>query len=122
MKEIILIKFSAKSFCAFFICLLTLNIQLVAADLEGTVFISGKPVEGSTVILYSASTNSPKNLAQGTTDPKGHFRFQDDHIIGDGVFYLVAKGGTSQAAATKAPNNGIVLLTVVDGPFPKVII
>jgi hypothetical protein len=121
MKKITIKKFSTKSFCAFLISLLVLNIQLVAADLEGTVFISGKPVEGSTVILYSASTNSPKKLAQGTTDAQGQFRFHDDHIIGEGVFYLVAKGGTSQAATTKAPNNGIVLLTVVGGPLPKIV-
>ena len=94
--------------------LLSATFRTFAADIEGKVQIAGKPVIGSTVTLFVADVSSSKQLAQGKTDNKGLFKFHDDHIFAEGIYYLVAKGGASNGAG-----ESLALLSVLGYKLPK---
>src|SRR6516162_8663397 len=68
----------------------------VAADrINGQVTAAGGPVAGSTVTLWAASADAPRQLAQTRTGPDGRFALSGD---GKGaILYVVAKGGRSVA-------------------------
>src|SRR5262252_5085171 len=76
-----------------------------AADVVGTVHGANRPIVGSTVTLYAASAGAPAQLAQDATDDKGNFKLSVPRMTGNSVLYVVARGGTSQAAAAKVANN-----------------
>src|SRR5262249_41689211 len=70
-----------------------------AADIAGKVQGGGGPIVGATVKLFSASADAPTQLAQGKTDNNGAFTLDAGKAPSDGVLYVVAKGGTTKAAA-----------------------
>src|SRR5215813_2874809 len=73
------------------------------------------------VTLYAASAGAPAQLAQGTTDNKGRFKLSVSKIPGNSVLYVVARGGTSKAAAAQVANNAIALLAVLGNAPPKTV-
>src|SRR5215813_8445218 len=73
------------------------------------------------VTLYAASAGAPAQLAQGTTDNKGRFKLSVSKIPGNSVLYVVARGGTSKAAAAQVANNAIALLAVLGTTPPKTV-
>ena len=79
------------------------NISALAAELSGTVQGAKQPIAGSTVTLFAAGTDAPKQLAQGKSDDSGAFALSYADAPADSVLYVVAKGGTPKAAAAKAP-------------------
>ena len=95
---------------------------VMAADLAGRVQGASKPIAGSTVTLFAAGTGAPAQLAQGKTDGKGGFKLTYGNIPADSVLYVIAKGGTPQAAADKEPNDAIALLAVLGGTPPKSVV
>src|ERR1700733_7321789 len=85
-----------------------------AADsIEGQVLGAGAPIAKSTVTLWAASTDAPKQLAQTQTGDDGRFTLSPSASGGDGsVLYIVAKGG--EPAANKSGDNpAIALISVV---------
>jgi len=90
-----------------------------AADFAGNVQGAGMPIAGSTVTLFAAGTGAPMQLAQGKTDDNGAFKLDVAQEPAESVFYVIAKGGTPQAAAEKGPNDAIVLLAVLGGTPPS---
>lgn len=92
---------------------------VTAADLTGNVQGAGKPIAGSTVTLYAASTGAPTKLVQGKTDDQGAFKLTYGDAPADSVLYVIAKSGTPKAAADKGPNDAIALLAVLGGTPPK---
>ena len=89
----------------------------------GSVQGAGKPIAGATVTLYAAGSGAPKQLAQGKTGDDGAFKLNYAEASADSVLYVIAKGGTPQAAAEKKPNDAIALLAVLGGtPPPKVVV
>lgn len=97
------------------------NISTSVAELAGTVQMAGSPVTGSTVTLYAASTDAPTQLAQGKTDDDGAFKLETGKPPADSVLYVIAKGGTTKAAAGKGPNEAIALLTVLGTALPETV-
>jgi hypothetical protein len=93
-----------------------------AADLAGNVIGAGKPITGSTVTLFAAGTGAPAQLAQGKTDGSGAFNLTYAAAPMDSILYVVAKGGTPQAATGKGPNDAIALLAVLSGTPPKKVV
>ena len=89
------------------------QVRAKASDLAGTVQGAGLPIAGSTVTLYAAGTGAPTQLAQGKTDENGAFKLAVDQAPADSILYVVAKGGTSKAAADKGANNAIGLMAVL---------
>jgi hypothetical protein len=92
---------------------------VMAAELRGTVQAARLPVAGSIVTLYAAGTGAPKKLAEAKTDREGTFKLETDKSADDGVFYLVAKGGTPKAAEAKGANDALALLAVLGTSLPK---
>jgi streptogramin lyase len=90
-----------------------------AADLTGSVQGAAKPIASATVTLYAAGTGAPARLAQAKTDDRGAFKLTYANAPAEGVFYVIAKGGTPKAAADKGPNGAIALLAVLGGTPPK---
>ena len=71
--------------------------------------------------LYVTAPNAPTQLARGKTDENGAFNLNVDQTPADRVLYLVAKGGTPQAAADKSPNDAIALMAVLGTELPKTV-
>ena len=91
--------------------------QLFAANtIQGRVLGAGAPIATSTVTLWQASADAPKQLAQTKTDKDGQFSL-DSTGAPDSSLYLVATGGVS-AANQSAGNNPAIALIAVLGSNP----
>lgn len=92
----------------------------------GKVQLAGSPIAGSSVTLYAASEGKPVQLAQGKTGDDGTFSLDAGAVklkgIEGSVLYLVARGGTPQAGATKRPNDALALLSVLASPLPQSVV
>ncbi|MFO1477812.1 MAG: hypothetical protein U1F98_14345 [Verrucomicrobiota bacterium] len=95
--------------------------QARATDIAGCVQGANRPIAGSTVTLYAAGSGAPKQLAEATTDAGGAFKFAVGQAPADSVLYVVAKGGTPQAAADKKANDTIALMAVLGSSPPKTV-
>jgi hypothetical protein len=87
-----------------------------ANAIEGQVIGAGAPIAGSTVTLWAASADAPKQLAQARTGADGRFALDADG--GGAILYLVAKGGSPAAAKAGGDNPAIALLTVIGSEPP----
>src|SRR5271157_5468880 len=68
-----------------------------AADtIKGKVLGSGQPIISSTVTLWTASADAPKQLGQASTGPDGSFTLDTAGATGTASLYLIAKGGHDQ--------------------------
>src|SRR5215472_7656329 len=76
-----------------------------AAGVVGKVQGANSPIVGSTVTLYAGRAGAPAQLAQGTTDDTGSFKLNVPRLPGNSVLYVVARGGTSKAAAAQVANS-----------------
>ena len=86
------VAFAAMAFASF---------SAVAADFTGKVQSANQPITGSTVTLYVAASAAPKQLAQATTAASGTFKLAVSSVPADSILYVIARGGTPQAAADK---------------------
>jgi streptogramin lyase len=93
-----------------------------AADLAGSVQGAAKPIAGAAVTLYAAGTGAPTLLAQARTNDRGAFKLTYGKAPADSVLYVVARGGTPNAAANKGPNGAIALLAVLGGTPPRSVV
>jgi hypothetical protein len=92
-----------------------------ADQIRGQVLGAGAPIANSTVTLWAATADTPKQLAQTRTGADGSFAFNASATPGDATLYLVAKGGRTSKASDDNP--AIALLTVLGTkPPPKVTI
>ncbi|MFY9935247.1 MAG: hypothetical protein WAK33_00120, partial [Silvibacterium sp.] len=92
-------------------------VSTLAADIKGQVLGGSAPIAQSTVTLWAASSDAPKQVAQTKTDKDGRFAI---HGTGtpDSSLYLVATGGVSAANPSAGNNPAIALLTVVGSNPP----
>ena len=95
------------------------NISALAAELSGTVQGAKLPIAGSTVTLFAAGTDAPKQLAQGKSDQSGAFALSYADAPADSALFVVAHGGTPKAAASNGPNDAIRLMAVIGTTPPK---
>jgi hypothetical protein len=99
------------------ICLLALSFSasaLAAETIEGRVIGGGAPIVNSTVTLWSASADAPKQLAQAQTRGDGMFTLSFDKQSSPvGSLYVIAKGGTPTANKSAVDNPAVALLAVV---------
>jgi hypothetical protein len=93
-----------------------------AVRIKGQVQVGGGPLASSTVTLWVASAGEPKQLTQTTTRADGRFDLRTGETPGrDVVLYVVAKGGTPEAAANKGANDAIALMTLLGTSLPKMV-
>jgi hypothetical protein len=85
----------------------------MALQVTGRVQGGGAPIANSTVTLWAASTDAPKQLAQTRTGADGQFALNTASAPGkDDILYLVAKGGEPAANRASGDNPAIALMTV----------
>ncbi len=84
-----------------------------AADvIEGRVLGGGLPIANSTVTLWAATADAPKQLAQAKTNESGSFEISASETQSDAQLYLVATGGEPKAQGS-GDNPAIALMTVL---------
>ncbi|MGA7872932.1 MAG: hypothetical protein WCA22_18740 [Candidatus Binatus sp.] len=89
-----------------------------AADsIEGQVLGAGAPIAKSTVTLWSASADAPKQLAQTQTGDDGRFTLSAEGSP-DSILYIVAKGGEPTANKGGGDNSAIALISVIGNKPP----
>ena len=101
------------------------GVNAFAADtIEGRVLGAGAPIAKSTVSLWSATADAPKQLSQAQTGDDGRFTLSvESPRSQEGTLYIVAKGGEPAARKAGGGNPAIALLAVVGSkPAPKVTI
>jgi len=90
--------------------------QAFAADsIQGQVLGGGAPIANSTVTLWAASSDAPKQVAQTKTDSEGRFEIRSADAPVDSSLYLVASGGGPKG---KGGNNPAIALLAVVGSKP----
>ena len=90
-----------------------------ATSIAGQVEAGGAPVAASTVTLWSASGDAPKQLAQAKTADDGSFALSLDAAPAPGQsLYLIAKGGVASVNKGAGDNPGLVFLAVLGGSPP----
>ena len=77
-----------------------------AYTIEGQVLGAGAPIAKSTVTLWSASADAPKQLAQTQSGDDGHFTLSAEGSP-DSILYIVAQGGVagSQQGRRRQPGD-----------------
>ena len=76
------------------------------------------PIAKSTVTLWEASADAPKQLDQTKTNDDGRFEVRAKGAHSDGILYLVANGGVPKASKASGDNSAIALLAVVGSKPP----
>jgi hypothetical protein len=90
---------------------------LAADSIKGQVLGGGAPIAKSTVTLWAAGQDAPKQLSQTTTNEDGRFEVPVKGAAADSSLYLVANGGEPKARGG-GNNPAIALLTVVGSRPP----
>ncbi len=85
-------------------------------SIRGQVLGGGAPIGQSTVTLWAATADAPKQLSQTKTDNEGRFEVSSIGAPADSSLYLLAMGGEPKARAGNNP--AIALLTVVGSKPP----
>src|SRR5450631_4183635 len=80
-----------------------------AADsIKGQVLGGNAPIAKSTVTLWEASADAPKQISQTKTSDDGKFEVRTKGAHSDAVLYLVASGGVPKASKASGDNPAIV--------------
>src|SRR5215475_12116251 len=94
-----------------------------ALRIEGQVQAGGGPLANSTVTLWAASANDPRQLAQTATSNDGRFQIDSQETIGaDVILYLIAKGGEAAANKMSGDNPAVALLSVLGNTPPSTVV
>ena len=96
-------------------CMFLAN-RAFAAEVKGQVMGGGAPIVQSTVTLWAASSEAPKQLAQTRTDNEGRFEIRGATAPADASLYLVATGGEPGG---KGGDNPAIALMAVVGSNPR---
>ena len=99
--------------------LITAGAASAADSIQGQVLGAGAPIAKSTVTLWSASANAPKQLAQTQTGDDGRFAVSVEGSRSEGSsLYLVARGGEPTAHKGSGDNPAIALISVLGSKPP----
>ncbi len=93
-----------------------------AESIKGQVLGGGAPIAKSTVTLWEASADAPKQLAQTKTNDDGRFEIRAKGAHSDAVLYLVASGGEAKAGKAGGDNPAIALITVLGSNPPATVV
>ena len=109
---------------ALVLCSIAFIGRIVAEDtIHGQVLGGGAPIANSTVTLWEASADAPKQLGQARTNGDGRFEIRSRGARSDTILYLIAAGGTAKTKPGSGDNPAIVLLSVLaNKPPDKVVI
>ena len=89
------------------------SFSAIGAEIEGQLLGGGAPIAKSTVTLWSAGADAPRQLGQAQTGDDGRFTLSFQNPSGpEGISYLVAKGG-EPTARRGGDNPAIAMLSVL---------
>src|SRR5271167_3506259 len=108
---------ASSGIAALAVSMLLLAAPASAGSVEGQVLGGGTPIAKSTVTLWSASADAPKQLAQTQTSDDGRFTLNAEGSP-ESVLYIVAKGGAPAANKGGGDNPAIALLSVLGNKAP----
>jgi hypothetical protein len=98
------------------------SFSALGAEIEGQVLGGGAPIAKSTVTLWSAGADAPRQLGQTQTGDDGRFTLSFQTPSGpERISYLVAKGG-EPTARRGGDNPAIALLSVLGNTPPAKVI
>ncbi len=97
-------------------------IHASADTIKGQVLGGGAPIAQSTVTLWEASVDAPKQIAQTKTNDEGRFEVRTKGSHGNAVLYLVASGGKPKASKAGSDNPTLVLLSVLGSEPPASVV
>src|SRR5271165_4315313 len=100
------------------VCVFLAGWAFAAESIKGQVLGGGAPIAKSTVTLWEASADAPKQLAQTKTNDDGRFEVRAKGAHSDAILYLVATGGVPKAGKASGDNPAIALLAVVGSNPP----
>jgi hypothetical protein len=104
---------------ATFLAGLVLTTAASAADrIQGQVLAGGAPIARSTVTLWAAGPDAPKQLAQGKTGSDGRFELKGGAAPSGAVLYVVATRGKAASDKGEGDNGAITLLSVLGANPP----
>jgi hypothetical protein len=94
-----------------------------AADsIKGLVALGAAPIARSTVTLWEASADAPKQLDQTKSGDDGRFEIDAKAARAGSVLYLVAVGGVPKASKSDADNPTVVLLAMLGNKPPEQVV
>ena len=95
-----------------------------AVRVEGQVQAGRGPLANSTVTLWAASADEPRQLGQTRTNSDGRFEITSQETPSpDATLYVVAKGGEATVNKGSGDNPAAALLAVLgNAPPPEVVI
>ena len=102
----------------FVACVLLAAHASAADSIKGQVLGGGAPIAKSTVTLWEATADAPRQLGQTKTNDDGRFEVRAKGGHGDAILYLVANGGVPKASKASGDNPAIALLAVVGSNPP----
>ena len=88
-------------------------------SIKGQVLGGNAPIAKSTVTLWEASADAPKQLDQTKTNDEGRFEVRARGAHSNAILYLVANGGIPRASHASADNPAIALLAIVGSKPPS---
>ncbi len=94
----------------------------LAADIKGQVLGGGAPIAQSTVTLWEASADAPKQLSQTKTSDDGRFEVRTKGAHSDAVLYLLASGGVPKVSKAGGDNPAVVFLSVLGSNPPDQVV
>jgi len=89
-----------------------------ANTIKGQVLAAGAPIAKSTVTLWEAGADAPKQISQTKTNDDGRFEVRTKGAHGEAVLYLVANGGVLKASKNSTDNTAVALLAVLGSDPP----
>jgi len=110
--------FTGKLVFAALVLTILADSAFAADSIKGQVLGGGAPIAKSTVTLWEASANAPRQLAQTKTNADGRFEVRTKGAHSDAILYLVANGGLPKASKASGDNPAIALLAVVGSNPP----
>jgi hypothetical protein len=102
---------------SFALCALLWAGPASADTIEGQVLGAGAPIAKSTVTLWSASADAPKQLAQTQSGDDGRFTLSAEGSP-DSILYIVAKSREPAANKGGGDNPAIALISVLGKKLP----
>jgi hypothetical protein len=104
---------------ATFLAGLVLTTAAAAADgIQGQVLGGGAPIARSTVTLWAAGPDAPRQLAQAKTGSDGRFELKGSAAPSGALLYVVASGGKATTDKGEGDNGAIMLLSVLGAKPP----
>jgi hypothetical protein len=97
-------------------------LSTLAADIKGQVLTGNAPIAKSTVTLWAASADAPKQIAQTKTSDDGRFEVRTKGANADSILYLVASGGEPKASKAGGDKPALVLLSVLGSQPPDSVV